>query len=104
MKYVRTNTKRTICFKLSVATLSPDLDLDGSDAISGHLQLRSIAETQNARAKWTLLGLTDPIGHQKIATGVRGGRGDCDMKLSGQMLVIWVAFSDRRIAFLYAFN
>lgn len=104
LKYVRTNTKRTICFKLSVATLSPDLNLDGSDAISGHLQLRSIAETQNARAKWTLSGLTDPIGHQKIATGVRKEEGECDMKLSGQMLVIWVAFSDRRIAFLYAFN
>lgn len=57
MKYVRSNTKRTICFKLSVATLSPDLDLDldGSDAIFGHLQLRSIAETQNARA-------TEPSG------------------------------------------
>lgn len=76
MKYVRTNTKRTICFKLSVATLSLDQNLDGSDAISGHLQLRSIAETQNARAKWTLLGLTDPIGHQKIATGVRKEEGE----------------------------
>lgn len=103
LKYVRTNIKRTICFKLSVATLSLLLGWQRCYLWTFAITQRA-AETQNANAKWTLLGLTDPIGHQKIATGVRKEEGECDMKLLGQMLVIWVAFSDRRITFLYAFN
>lgn len=77
LKYVRTNTKRTICFKLSVATGRSLIPWRLEAMLSLDICNYKARETQNANAKWTLLQLTDPVGYQqKLRQVSECGRGE----------------------------